>query len=163
MHEDSGRLLVVGNAAHPFPEGGLQTFGMLIEDAAVLGKVFSYLREEDQIANTLWGFQDVRQRRCQAVQKREVYRARLFTLKNGQEQEARDAALRNMKQEQWHGADLGLYSLDEPRVLFAYDTDEAGAEWWQTWGVLRERARRAKPLDKPMKVDVSVLVEAAVS
>lgn len=163
VHEASGRVVVVGDAAHPFPEGGLQTFGMLVEDAAVLGKVFSFLKEEDQIANTLWGFQDVRQTRCRAVQRREIHRARLFTLKPGPEQQARDDALRTKKQEQWHGSDLGLYSLEEPRVLFAYDADEAGAEWWQTWGILRERARRVKPVDKPVKVGVEVLIEAEVS
>ena len=86
-----------------------------------------------------------------------------FTLKNGEEQEARDAALRGVKQEYWHGADLGLYSSNEPRVLFAYDADEAGAEWWQTWGILRERARPAEPLDKPIRVGVEVLVEAAAN
>ncbi|GJE85640.1 FAD-dependent monooxygenase [Phanerochaete sordida] len=163
VHEASGHVVVVGDAAHPFPQGGLQTFGMLIEDAAVLGKVFSYLTEESQVANTLWGFQDVRQTRCRAVHKREVHRARLFTLKNGPEQEARDEALRSRKLEQWHGSDLGLYSLEEPRVLFAYDANEAGAEWWQTWGILRERARREKPVDKPVMVGVEVSIEANVS
>ncbi|EKM57874.1 uncharacterized protein PHACADRAFT_206744 [Phanerochaete carnosa HHB-10118-sp] len=164
VHGASGRVVVVGDAAHPFPEGGLQTIGMLMEDAAVLGKIFSYLKEENQIANTLWGFQDIRQTHCRAVREREARRARFFTLKSGPEQEARDAALRDMKAGQWYGADLVLYSLEEPRVLFAYDADEAGAEWWQTWGVLNERARHVKSdMDKPVKVGVEVEVEAAIS
>jgi salicylate hydroxylase len=140
-------------------EGSLQTFGMLMEDAGVLGKIFSYLKSEDQIANTLWGFEDTRLTRCKAVVAREAHRARLFTLKAGSEQIARDEALSKLNHEEWHGSDLGLYSLEEPRVLFAYDCDEAGAEWWQTWGVLQERVYRKKT-DVPMKVGVEVQVEA---
>ena len=115
MHETSGRVVVVGDAAHPFPEGGLQTLGMLMEDAAVLGKVFSYLKEENQIANTLWGFQDIRQTRCRVMQTREIHRARLFTLKNGPEQEARDSAMRSKKKEQ-KANDTASFKGDERKV-----------------------------------------------
>ena len=133
----------------------MQTFGMLMEDAAVLGKLFSYLQKEDQIPNILWGFQDLRQPRCASVKERETHRAKLFTLKYGPEQVSRDQLLSQ-------GADVGLYSLEEPRILFTYDCDEAGADWWHGWGQLQEVARRPRHhVAAPVKVDVEVEVEAA--
>ncbi|KIP11010.1 hypothetical protein PHLGIDRAFT_172853 [Phlebiopsis gigantea 11061_1 CR5-6] len=156
VHAGSSRFLAVGAAAHPLPEGSLQSFGMLVEDAAVLGKLFSYLQKEDQIPNILWGFQDIRQPRCVAVKERETYRAKLFTLKYGPEQVSRDQSLSQ-------GADLGLYSLEEPRVLFTYDGDEAGADWWHGWGKLQENARHPRHhVAAPVKVGVEVEIEAAV-
>lgn len=129
----------------------------------MLGKLFSYLKSEDQIGHILWGFQDLRLERCKAVLTREKHRANLFTLPSGPEQETRDEAITRMNSSQWHGADLGLYSLEEPRVLFAYDSDEAGAEWWQSWGILSDKARREEVADEPVKVGVEVEVEAAVN
>lgn len=129
---------------------------MLLEDAAVLGKLFSYLKSEDQIAPSLWGFQDLRQSRCQTIQDRERYRVHMFTLTNGPEQEARDKQARLL--DKVPGADLGLYSLEEPRVIFAYDTDEQGEEWWQSWGLLRERAQQMKQDGSQVEVSLEVRI-----
>ncbi|KAJ3522425.1 hypothetical protein NM688_g8876 [Phlebia brevispora] len=154
VHETSDRLLIIGEAAHPFPPGALQTAAMSMEDAAVLGKLFSHLKSEDQIGNMVCGFQDIREERCKMALEREVYRAQVFTLKKGPEQEARDKTLRLLNKDK--GFDLGLYSLEEPRVLFAYDCEDQGEEWWQSWGLLRERAhnRRGNPLKVTMHVEV---------
>ncbi|THH01692.1 hypothetical protein EW026_g1053 [Hermanssonia centrifuga] len=133
IHEDSERMLIIGEAAHPFP----------------------------QIPNFLWGFQDIRQDRCKMAQEREVHRARLFTLKNGPEQEERDKVLRVLNNDE--DADLGLYSLEEPRVLFAYDCEEQGEEWWQSWGLLRERSHQTRTKDGEVKVAMHVEVKAAHS
>lgn len=130
---------------------------MSIEDAAVLGKLFSHLKSEDQIGNILWGFQDIRQERCDMALEREKYRARVFTLKKGPEQEKRDETIRVLNRDA--GSDLGLYSLEEPRVLFAYDCEDQGEEWWQSWGLLRERAQNRKGIN-PLKVTMHVKVEA---
>ena len=40
---------------------------MSLEDAAVLGKLFSHLRNEDQIGSFLWAYEDIRQARCNAT------------------------------------------------------------------------------------------------
>ena len=127
---------------------------MCMEDAAVLGKLFSHLKSEDQIGNMLWGFQDVRQERCRMALYRELHRAKLFTLPYGPEQEARDKALRELVR--GDGDELGLYSLEEPRLLFSYDCEDQGEEWWQSWGLLRERAhnRKLNPLNVTMHVEV---------
>ena len=137
--------------------GALQMAAMCMEDAAVLGKLFSHLKSEDQIGNMLWGFQDIRQERCQMALDRELLRARLFTLRHGPEQQARDDSFRRLP------GDLvpesGFYSLDEPRVLFAYDCEDQGEEWWQSWGLLRERAKDRKV--DPLKVTMHIEIQAA--
>ena len=45
---------------------------MAVEDAAVLAKLFSHLREIDQIPIFLWAFQEVRQPRCDSVTTKEA-------------------------------------------------------------------------------------------
>lgn len=144
--------------------GGLQNFAMLIEDAAVLGKLFSYLKSEDQIPNILWGFQDLRQARYREAKVVEAKRARVFILKYGPEQVARDKSFVRLIQQRIHDHDEALpYSLDEPRLFFSYDCDEAGADWWQSWGLLQEGARRPKPKSKEVEVSVQVEVEAEIN
>ncbi|KAF7789770.1 hypothetical protein EIP86_000716 [Pleurotus ostreatoroseus] len=157
IHESSERLVIIGEAAHPFPPGALQSAGMTMEDAAVLGKLFSHLKSEDQIGNILWGFQDIRQERCKMALDREYHRARLFTLKKGPEQEKRDQTIRVLNRDV--GSDLGLYSQEEPRILFSYDCEDQGEEWWQSWGLLRERAQNRK--GNPLKVTMHVEVKAS--
>ncbi|TFY51204.1 hypothetical protein EVG20_g11113, partial [Dentipellis fragilis] len=63
VHE-SGRLVVVGEAAHPFPPGSIQGASMSLEDASVLGKLFSHLISHDQIESFLVAFQELRQERA---------------------------------------------------------------------------------------------------
>ena len=136
---------------------------MCMEDAAVLGKLFSHLKSEDQIANILWGFQDVRQERCRMALQRELQRAELFTLQKGPEQEMRDDNLRQMGNnfESAGEAFYSLHSREEPRVLFAYDCEDQGEEWWQSWGILRERARHMADDGSELKVTMHVEVNAA--
>ena len=135
---------------------------MIVEDAAVLAKLFSYLKSEDQISNILWGFQEIRQARCRDTKNAEAQRAQMFIMKYPPGKSARDEAMIEATRDKVPTDTQELpHTLEEPRAFFAYDCDEAGADWWQSWGLLQERARRPNPAGTQVKVDVQVEVEAA--
>ncbi|KAF5379737.1 hypothetical protein D9615_005787 [Tricholomella constricta] len=143
---DSGRMVVIGEAAHPHPPGAIQTCAMAVEDGAVLAKLFSHLRAEDQIPNFLYAFENLRQPRCAAVTKKEFGDIFFMSLPPGEMQEMRDTMMRQKR-------DAGRSALEssgdaeetqewtEIKVMFGYDAEDEADNWWQEWGVLRERAR----------------------
>lgn len=131
---------------------------MGLEDAGVLGKLFSHLQYKDQISNLLYGFQDIRQERCKTTVEREKRRTKMFTLKHGPEQEERDEMIRNLGKRD--GADLGLYSLEEPEKLFSYECDDQGEDWWHAWGVLHNRTHHIEEEPEVLTVELEVEVKA---
>jgi salicylate hydroxylase len=134
----------------------MQAFGMVFEDAGVLGKLFSHLQAKEQIPSLLYGFQDIRQDRCRMVIEREKRRTAMFILQKGPEQQERDDQIR--KHNKVSGADLGLYSLEEPEKLFSYECDDQGEEWWHSWGLLHNRTHYIEedPDDFTVKLEVEV-------
>lgn len=140
--------------------GSIQDTAMAVEDGAVLAKLFSHLRSEDQIESFLFAFQDLRQPRCQFVCNNEVGNLKFMTLEPSESQQYRDYALRAKR-------DAGMNVLDavgdieatseweEIKTVFGYDAEDEADNWWMAWGLLRERARGnsdAAPVVKSTKV-----------
>ncbi|KZT09779.1 FAD/NAD(P)-binding domain-containing protein [Laetiporus sulphureus 93-53] len=147
--DDSGHLLLVGQAAHPIAPGAIQGAAMALEDAAVLAKLFSHLTRHEQIESFLCAFQDIRQKRCEVARQSEVGLLALVTMEDGPEQEARDKTMQTryragknvfdsedgengVESEQWV----------EIRTIFGYDCEDEADNWWVQWGQLRERAKQ---------------------
>ncbi|KAK7678592.1 hypothetical protein QCA50_018464 [Cerrena zonata] len=139
------RLIVIGDAAHPFPPGAQQGSALAVEDAAVLGKLFTYLKVDDQIGNFLWAVQELRQDRCEKCLQEEYDLYVFLTLRQGEMQEVRDAEMR-LKHESGRtdlrqGEDVAAKQWEELRTVYAYDCEDEADNWWIEWGLLRERAR----------------------
>lgn len=88
------------------------------------------------------GYEELRKERCWEIQESESANSASVMLPDGPEQEERDRSMRD-------AAKLGSGGWDEAtfrhlweniRILFAYDPEEDAEEWWQRWGLLRERA-----------------------
>ncbi|KAG5643093.1 hypothetical protein DXG03_001589 [Asterophora parasitica] len=143
---DSGRLVLIGEAVHPHPPGAIQSCAMAIEDGAVLAKLFSHLRSEDQITNFLYAFENLRQQRCVASTKKEFGDIFFMTLPLGEMQAGRDMIMRT-KRDQGRSPLEGSADGEETqewteiKVMFGYDAEDEADNWWQEWGVLRERAQ----------------------
>ncbi|THH13127.1 hypothetical protein EW146_g7059 [Bondarzewia mesenterica] len=147
VHDD-GPLLLVGEAAHPFPPGAIQAGGMSVEDASVLAKLFSHLRSHDQIESFLYAFQDLRQARCSKNRVQDMANIYFMTLPEGEQTELRDATMREK-----HDRGLNVLDTDEDdgnsaqwdeiREIFGYDAEDEADNWWVQWGLLRERAKAA--------------------
>lgn len=153
VHND-GRLLLIGEAAHTLPPGSIQGSAMGLEDAAVLAKLFSHLKSEDQIPNFLYAFQDLRQNRCSGVLKQEMGNLMFMAMPPCPMQEARDRSMREKHEAGLNvlgnssGGDSNSEQWEEIKELWGYNAEDEADNWWVEWGVLRERAKeRARELN----------------
>ncbi|KAM0276005.1 hypothetical protein ACHAQH_007175 [Verticillium albo-atrum] len=116
---ESGRFVLVGDAAHAILPCLAQGAAQAFEDAGVLGAIFSQPVGRDQIPDALRVFEEVRKPRASDVRHRTLDQKAMFSLFDGPDQEERDAGLRA-------GADYGLF-----RWLWGYDAAESGREAWE--------------------------------
>ncbi|KAJ8468757.1 hypothetical protein ONZ51_g9445 [Trametes cubensis] len=141
--QDDGRLVLIGEAAHPFPPGTIQATAMAVEDGAVLAKLFSHLSEDRQIESFLFAFQDLRQARARSVRAGEFASAFFMTI-DGEGAAQRDAAMKAKSTSGGNvleGGEGEANSLwEEIRTIFGYDCEDEADDWWVQWGLLRERA-----------------------
>ncbi|TFY83922.1 hypothetical protein EWM64_g92 [Hericium alpestre] len=147
VHE-SGRLVVVGEAAHPFPPGSIQGSSMSLEDASTLAKLFSHLISYDQIESFLYAFQELRQGRVKKNRITDMANIYFMTM-SGEESRQRDKAMLAMQskgQNVLGGDDGNKQQWDENRDTFDYDAEDEADNWWVQWGLLRERAKASSTL-----------------
>ncbi|KAH9847835.1 FAD/NAD-P-binding domain-containing protein [Lenzites betulinus] len=149
VHDD-GRLVLIGDAAHPFPPGTIQATAMAVEDGAVLAKLFSHLSEERQIDSFLLAFQELRQSRAEDVRASE-FNASFFMSLSGDGAAQRDAAMRAQYLAGGNALDgVGgetSAAWEQIRTIFGYDCEDAADDWWVQWGLLRERALEREMYD----------------
>ncbi|KAG1737068.1 uncharacterized protein EDB91DRAFT_1140876 [Suillus paluster] len=142
--DEHGRLVIIGEAAHPLPAGSLQGGAMAVEDAAVLAKLFSHLRDKDQIPTLLHAFQDLREDRCASVVHSEQSNLYFQMMPAGPKQEQRDQDMRAKaaQGESVFGGGEAAEQWEQLKELFGYDAEDEADDWWVKWGLLRERAKQ---------------------
>ncbi|RPD57140.1 FAD/NAD(P)-binding domain-containing protein [Lentinus tigrinus ALCF2SS1-6] len=148
---DDGPLVLIGEAAHPFPPGTIQATAMAVEDGAVLARVFSHLSEDRQIDSFLYAFQELRQPRTRSVRAGEFGNIFFMTLEDGEDARQRDDSMRAMAAKGTNvleglGGDVSRL-WDEIRTIFGYDCEDEADDWWVQWGMLRERALKRNNVD----------------
>ncbi|OSX59006.1 hypothetical protein POSPLADRAFT_1184700 [Postia placenta MAD-698-R-SB12] len=155
IHE-SEKLVLVGQAAHPFPPGSIQGTAMATEDAAVLAKLFAHLSTRDQIPSFLWAYQDLRLGRCTSVRNTEVSTIAWMTMENGPEQRMRDDGMRakfragkNVMEGEDGEEDAPQW--EEIRTIFGYNCEDEADNWWIKWGLLREHAKETGGVRSPWR------------
>ncbi|KZT63264.1 FAD/NAD(P)-binding domain-containing protein [Daedalea quercina L-15889] len=142
---DSGRLVVIGQAAHPLPSGGIQPAAMGVEDAAVLGKLYSHLGIPEQTQDFLYAFQDLRQQRCAEAVDGDLSMFRYISMDAGPAQEVRDASMLTNYREGRNVLEGGeaageIEQWAQIRMIYGYDCEDEADDWWVQWGLLRARA-----------------------
>ncbi|KDQ57417.1 hypothetical protein JAAARDRAFT_58039 [Jaapia argillacea MUCL 33604] len=134
----SFKAMCIGEAVHPMPVCGMFSASMVVEDAAVLGNLFSRLQCRGQIPRMLQAFQSIREDRCEMVRQADTLTLQSSMLVNGPDQEARDELYR-----QWSKKlsgqpgdydDLTMQQWETYSPIFAYDANEATDEWFVRWG-----------------------------
>ncbi|KII85366.1 hypothetical protein PLICRDRAFT_116157 [Plicaturopsis crispa FD-325 SS-3] len=135
---DAGKVLFMGEAAHPEMPFGWQSAAMVIEDAATLGGLFSRLRFYKQIPLLLCAYEDIRQPRCEATAVLERGARSTLSIPKGEMQEVRDQAIRAtmpLAEADWENADEEYMrqTWGEYWRVFAYDTYEHVEDWWSKW------------------------------
>lgn len=121
---------------------------MAIEDAAVIGNLFSRIASKNQISHLLHAYQDIRYSRAVVTQLESQNNQTLFHLPDGPQQRARDAsmrismeyALKEARGELTLNDNVGNTNMWADRVKsdeqFSYDADEAVNRWWRQNGNL---------------------------
>ncbi|KAG2145670.1 hypothetical protein BD769DRAFT_1660761 [Suillus cothurnatus] len=120
IHKD-GKLALLGDSCHPMLPYRAQGSAMAIEDAAVLGNIFSHCSDRSQITPLLYAYQSLRYDRATATQRSSSLNRDIFHHPDGPEQEARDRDMRNANQ--W--ADK-----TKSDIQYGYDADEEAEKWW---------------------------------
>ncbi|KAG5342352.1 hypothetical protein C0989_002825 [Termitomyces sp. Mn162] len=144
--------------------GSLQSTAMTIEDAAVLAKLFSHLRQRDQITTFLWAFQELRQPRCDSVTTKEAGIILCMTMEQSEVQQQRDDVMR-AKRDMGKGI-LGGDGEDSPespewvevKDVFGYSAEDEADNWWVQWGLLRERAKGTDVSYETLPIQVKTAV-----
>ncbi|EIN05952.1 FAD/NAD(P)-binding domain-containing protein [Punctularia strigosozonata HHB-11173 SS5] len=156
--DESGRIVLIGDAAHPTLPGSTHGCSLALEDAAVFGTLFSRLKNWDQVPQLLEAYQDLRQLRCTAVNQREVANKELVQIPPGPMRHNRDEEMRKAMQsghDHWDESKLKK-QWDEIAEVFAYNAFDASDDWYVSWGAIMEASRARAACD-----DLSVQVEIA--
>ncbi|KAJ5094746.1 hypothetical protein N7456_010607 [Penicillium angulare] len=149
---ESGKVALVGDAAHALLPHAAQGAGMAFEDAASLAEFVGYLRsgEAEEVSKVMGAWSQFRQARVDHL--REISRgtATDMTLPDGDIQIARDmkwSTIRDAQRAQW--AELGLEKIKEKMIREKATPDpackstfEPGGRMWVNGYDVTEESRR---------------------
>jgi salicylate hydroxylase len=148
VHKD-GKLVLLGDACHPMLPYRAQGSAMAVEDAAVLGNLFSRLSSRAQIMPLLQAYQSIRHARATETQASSRLNQHIFHLPDGPEQEQRDEQMRaamedalrktcggppHLASDSSRGNANQWADKDKSRIQFGYDADEEAEKWWHEIG-----------------------------
>ncbi|KAI0633896.1 FAD/NAD(P)-binding domain-containing protein [Trametes polyzona] len=143
-----GRVIALGEAAHPIPVGSIYSLGMTACDAAVLGRLFAHLHRKDQIDSFLNAIPEIRTPRIERVIRAATGNIFAVSLPPGVA-EARDRVLRERAErgiKELGTGGMGAQTSEEMiqaiEGIFGYDPEDDADDWWVQWGLTQERAAR---------------------
>ncbi|KAJ7856101.1 FAD/NAD-P-binding domain-containing protein [Mycena olivaceomarginata] len=135
------RVALIGDACHPMLPYRAQGSAMALEDAAVLGNLFSRISDKSQIPQLLDAYEEIRIQRTRSTQEASWSNRTIFHLPDGPAQEARDNSMRSAMGEILNGGHSGnnghrgnanMWADREKNFeQFSYDPDEAVNQWWR--------------------------------
>lgn len=141
--DDSESVILIGEAAHPQILGTHFGPSLALEDAALLGALFSRLRSADQVATLLYAYQDLRKGRADmlvAIEEHSIDVA--FSgpsrIRDGL---VRFNAIPADEPDPPPGSGPTDAELAEITEVWGYFAIDAADEWWVEWGLLRERSQ----------------------
>ncbi|KAF8260820.1 hypothetical protein EI94DRAFT_1706007 [Lactarius quietus] len=140
--DESESVVLIGEAAHPQGPGRTYSCSLALEDAAILGTLFSRLRSRDLVPTLLYAFQDLHKGRVDAVTDMEIENAEV-ALSNPQRIRdglVRWSALAADEPEPPAESDPTDAELAVISEVWGYFAIDAADEWWVEWGLLRERS-----------------------
>ncbi|KIJ16250.1 hypothetical protein PAXINDRAFT_11280 [Paxillus involutus ATCC 200175] len=136
VHE-SGKVVLVGEAAHPIVPNVSHNAAMGIEDAMTLSLLFTLPSTRSQTLMLLTAYEELRQQRCADMQLSERQKRNASCMPLGPEQRARDEGFRTsqMGLAVWDEMDGPLGGVFAEFInLINFDAREAVEDWWTKWG-----------------------------
>ncbi|KAJ7803670.1 hypothetical protein B0H14DRAFT_3091948 [Mycena olivaceomarginata] len=134
--DSTKRVALIGDACHPMLPYRAQGSAMAIEDAAVLGNIFSRLAHKEQIKPFLEAYQEIRSGRATSTQAASWSNRKIFHFPDGVEQEARDKSMKAaMANGEGYTENANMWADKKKNFdQFSYDADEAVDRWWRVKG-----------------------------
>ncbi|KAI0271993.1 hypothetical protein BGY98DRAFT_1100075 [Russula aff. rugulosa BPL654] len=136
-----GRLTLLGDACHPMLPYRAQGAAIAVEDAAVLGALFSRVSSLSQVPALLRAYQDLRfVTRATATQESSRLNQKIFHLLDGPDQRARDNAMRAAMAAELEGRPIPDGNPNQwadrtkNRIQFDYDAYAEVERWWASGG-----------------------------
>ncbi|KAI6132469.1 hypothetical protein EDD16DRAFT_1514619 [Pisolithus croceorrhizus] len=149
IHEDD-KLVLLGDACHPMLPYAGQGAAMAIEDATVLGSLFSRLSCRAQIAPLLHAYEAIRYERATNTQTFSRLNKATLHLPDGLEQEQRDGKMRAAMEDalkkthdevlvgstdtNTNGNTSQWNNEKKIAIQYGYDADEEVEKWWHQHG-----------------------------
>ncbi|EKM54065.1 uncharacterized protein PHACADRAFT_162446 [Phanerochaete carnosa HHB-10118-sp] len=145
-----GRLILIGDAAHPFPQqrGSVNGLAASVCDAAALGGLFRHLHHAGQVEPFLHALEAIRREPVRKLLETDLESYAAIAMPPGAAHELR---YRMMKEKHAAGVealvgsepdDVVAAHWEKEKDMYAYDAEDHAAEWWNDWGLLQERAMR---------------------
>ncbi|KAJ6471941.1 hypothetical protein C8R45DRAFT_414856 [Mycena sanguinolenta] len=143
---ESGRVVVLGEAAHPFPPSGFHPYSIALEDAAFIGKIFSHTCNPTRVREFLAAFQEHREARCLRIREADMEYMQASTCE-GEMHDQRDAGMR-ANHAAGRNAMEGDFEqmLEESAIIFGYSASDDADEWWINWGRFRPTSSQSEDL-----------------
>ncbi|KAN0111235.1 FAD/NAD(P)-binding domain containing protein [Russula decolorans] len=135
-----GRLALLGDACHPMLPYRAQAAAIAVEDAAVIGALFSHVSSISQVPALLQAYQDLRLPRATATQESSRLNQKIFHLLDGPEQRARDDAMRAAMAAELEGRAIPdgnpnqLADRTKNHIQYDYDAYAEVEQWWASGG-----------------------------
>ncbi|KAJ6457627.1 hypothetical protein C8R45DRAFT_1221792 [Mycena sanguinolenta] len=148
----NGRVLALGDAAHPTVPGAMHASSIALEDAAFIGRIFSHTHNKERVPEFFHAFQEHRQvsnnlrlsasvpeARCTRIRASDLEYVLATIMPMGEAMGARDAGMR-ANHAAGRNAMAGNYQemLDDFRMMFNYSGIDDADEWWINWGRFRD-------------------------
>lgn len=151
--DDTRRILLIGEAAHGFFTGGLHGAAQAVEDAAVLGNLFSRIRLREQIDMLVDGYEEIRRERGMLVGAMDIENAKVVVnpgpnrWPDGASSKPKSSADKSGEESE----SQRQKEFEQAAPLFCYDCDDVVDEWWLNWGVHMDPGRSTNPdFKKPL-------------
>lgn len=129
---DSGKVAVMGDAAHPMLPYMSQGAAQAVEDAAVLGKCLTHVKDPSELPTALKVYERLRKKRASQVQEASRVNGVIWHYEDGSEQQARDRASEAECQGRQFISSSNQWSDPTTQLwLYAYDAELEVSKHWQ--------------------------------
>ncbi|KAF2192355.1 FAD/NAD(P)-binding domain-containing protein [Zopfia rhizophila CBS 207.26] len=128
----SGKLIILGDAAHSMVPYMSEGAAMAVEDGAALAEILSLITSPHQLYSALKVFERVRILRTGQMQEASLVNGKLWHFPDGPEQRARDAAMRPEVEGKHFIESPNQWSDPMTQVwAYGYDAEKEVAEAWR--------------------------------
>ncbi|KAI0317883.1 FAD/NAD-P-binding domain-containing protein [Amylostereum chailletii] len=138
--DESGRIVLVGDAARPSSPGSMHGAAATVESGVVLGTLFSHLRSYDEIPTLLYAYQELSQPRMQVLETLENTNVAICFMPPGPERDARNKLLKqslaSLRYTPSEMDDLVAQWWTNYHV-WTYNAFDEANDWWAGWSALK--------------------------